>query len=63
MSQRDDTPKRPRHSARTADDKAARAAREAEALRQNLLKRKQQQRGRQENATTGGIGRPKPPGR
>jgi len=43
-----DEPKRPRHSARTAAEKAARRAHEAEALRQNLLKRKQQQRGRRE---------------
>jgi hypothetical protein len=40
--------KQPKHSARTAAEKAARRAREAEALRQNLVKRKQQQRGRQE---------------
>ena len=63
MSEREEGPRRPRHSARTAGDKAARAARAAEALRQNLLKRKQQQRGREENAASGGLGRPKPPGR
>ncbi len=48
MSERDE-PKRPRHSARTEAGKTAREAREAEALRQNLQKRKQQQRGRQEH--------------
>jgi hypothetical protein len=44
-----DKPKQPKHSARTITAKGARRAREAEALRQNLLKRKQQQRGRQEH--------------
>jgi hypothetical protein len=36
----------PRHSARTQADKAARQTRLAAALRQNLLKRKRQQRAR-----------------
>ena len=63
MSERDQKPERPMHSARTIEDKATRAARAAEALRQNLRKRKQQQRGRQEEDTTGGAGPHKPPGR
>jgi hypothetical protein len=39
-----DPPRQPKHSARTAADKAARAARLAEAMRENLRKRKAQQR-------------------
>jgi hypothetical protein len=49
--------KRPKHSARTTAEKAAREARLAEAMRQNLRKRKQQQRGRQQGP---GAGRVKP---
>ncbi len=55
MSERDEARRRPRHSARTTEDKAARAAREAEALRENLQKRKQQQRDRRERDETGGV--------
>ena len=39
-----DPPKQPQHSARTGADKAARAARVAQEMRRNLLKRKAQQR-------------------
>ncbi len=51
MSEPED-PKQPRHTARTAVEKAARRAREGLALRQNLHKRKQQQRGRQAHRPT-----------
>jgi hypothetical protein len=40
--------KGPNHSARTTAQKVAREARLAEAMRDNLRKRKQQQRGQQE---------------
>jgi hypothetical protein len=51
MSERE----RPRHSASTTAGKAARQVREAQALRENLQKRKAQQRGRQEDADIGGV--------
>jgi hypothetical protein len=50
-----DEPKQPRHTARTSAGKAARKAREAEALRQNLQKRKEQQRGRQEQGSAPAV--------
>jgi hypothetical protein len=50
-----DEPKRARHTARTATEKAARRAREAEALRRNLQRRKQQQRGRQARDPSGPV--------
>jgi hypothetical protein len=44
MARPADPPGQPKHSARTRADKAARAARVAEEMRKNLLKRKAQQR-------------------
>jgi hypothetical protein len=41
-------PERPKHSARTTADKAARDARLAEEMRKNLLKRKAQARAQRE---------------
>ncbi len=52
MSERDELPKRPKHSARTTAEKAAREARLALAMRKNLLKRKQQQRGQRQRDPT-----------
>jgi hypothetical protein len=49
MSEPDGTGQ-PRHLARTRAGKAARKEREAEALRQNLRRRKEQQRDRHERA-------------
>ena len=43
----DRTPRQPRHGARAKADKAAREARLAAAMRDNLRKRKQQQQERQ----------------
>ena len=43
----------PQHSPRTRAEKAARAARIAEEMRSNLLKRKAQQRARREQGTPG----------
>ena len=43
-------PEQPKHSARTSADKAARAARVAEEMRKNLLKRKAQQRAKREKS-------------
>lgn len=45
-------PRQPKHSARTSADKAARAARVAQEMRQNLLKRKAQQRAKHEKTST-----------
>jgi hypothetical protein len=45
--------KQPEHSARTAAGKAARAARLAEEMRLNLLKRKARQRGQRERDGAG----------
>jgi hypothetical protein len=42
--------KQPKHSARTAADKAARQARLAEEMRMNLMKRKAQARARRERS-------------
>jgi hypothetical protein len=47
MSEADEAPKRPNHSARTPTGKAAREARLAAAMRENLRKRKRQQQGQQ----------------
>jgi hypothetical protein len=47
------SPRQPKHSARTAADKAARAARVAEEMRKNLLKRKAQQRAKREKSPPG----------
>jgi hypothetical protein len=52
MSEADQAPKRPKHSARTKAEKAAREARLAAAMRENLLKRKRQQQGQREDAKT-----------
>jgi hypothetical protein len=49
MSEPDGT-EQPRHLARTRAGKAARKEREAEALRRNLRRRKEQQRDRHERA-------------
>ena len=49
MSEADPAPRRPKHSARTQAEKAAREARLAAAMRANLRKRKQQQ-GQRETA-------------
>jgi hypothetical protein len=51
----DEPPRRPRHCARTTADKAARRAREADALRRNLHKRKQQQRDRRQEPGKGNV--------
>ena len=52
MARSDDPPKpaakQPTHSARAADEKAARAARIAQEMRMNLKKRKAQARARRE---------------
>jgi hypothetical protein len=50
MARTTDPPRQPRHSAQTRADKAARAARVAEELRKNLLKRKAQQRAKREKS-------------
>ncbi|HEX5796291.1 MAG TPA: hypothetical protein VFY19_10645 [Geminicoccaceae bacterium] len=55
MSEADEAPKRPRHSARTQADKAAREARLAEAMRENLRKRKRQQQTRREAGKDGSV--------
>jgi hypothetical protein len=52
MSEADEAPKRPKHSARTQTGKAAREARLAAAMRENLRKRKRQQQGQQEKTKT-----------
>jgi hypothetical protein len=52
MSEPDRT-RHPRHLAGTRAEKSARREREAEALRQNLRKRKEQQRGRHERGEKG----------
>lgn len=43
-------PRQPHHSAGTSSEKAARAARVAEEMRKNLLKRKAQQRAKREKS-------------
>ena len=48
MSEPDEAPKRPKHSARTKAGKAAREVRLAAAMRENLRKRKRQQQGQRE---------------
>ena len=50
MARRADPPGQPKHTAQTCADKAARAARLAEEMRKNLLKRKAQQRAQREKA-------------
>jgi hypothetical protein len=50
MARAKDSAKQPKHSARTSADKAARAARIAQEMRSNLLKRKAQQRAKREKA-------------
>jgi hypothetical protein len=50
MARARDSSKQPKHSARTAADKAARDARIAEEMRKNLLKRKAQQRAKREKS-------------
>ena len=50
MSAADEAPKRPKHGARTKAEKAAREARLAAAMRENLRKRKRQQQGQREKA-------------
>jgi hypothetical protein len=52
MSKVDEPPKRPKLSARTRAEKAAREARLAAAMRENLRKRKRQQQGQRERAET-----------
>ena len=52
MSEADQAPKRPKHSARTKVEKAAREVRLAAAMRENLRKRKRQQQGQREKAKT-----------
>jgi hypothetical protein len=53
MARAKDISKQPKHSARTAADKAARTARVAEEMRKNLLKRKAQQRAKREKSQPG----------
>jgi hypothetical protein len=50
MARAKDPPKQPKHAARTDADKAARAARVAQEMRRNLLKRKAQQRAQREKS-------------
>ncbi len=50
MTGSDGRPKQPHHSTRTQVEKAAREARLAQEMRQNLLKRKRQQRAQRERA-------------
>jgi hypothetical protein len=50
MARTTDPPRQPRHSAPTRVEKAARAARVAEEMRKNLLKRKAQQRAQREKS-------------
>ena len=50
MARAKDPAKQPKHSARTAADKAAREARIAQEMRNNLLKRKAQQRAKREKS-------------
>jgi hypothetical protein len=52
MSEADEASKRPKFSARTRAEKAAREARLAAAMRENLRKRKRQQQGQRERAET-----------
>jgi hypothetical protein len=52
MSEADEAPRRPRQSARTKVDKAAREVRLAAAMRENLRKRKRQQQRQREKAKT-----------
>jgi hypothetical protein len=52
MSEADEVPKEPKHSARTRAGKAAREARLAAAMRENLRRRKRQQQGQREKAKT-----------
>jgi hypothetical protein len=52
MSEADQAPKRPKHSARTKAEKAAREVRLAAAMRENLRKRKRQQQRQREKAKT-----------
>jgi hypothetical protein len=53
MARARDSSKQPKHSARTSADKAARAARIAQEMRKNLLKRKAQQRAKREKSEPG----------
>jgi hypothetical protein len=50
MTRSDDRPRQPKHSPHTQAEKAVREARLAEEMRQNLLKRKRQQRAQREAA-------------
>jgi hypothetical protein len=52
MSEADEAPKQPNHSARTQAEKATREARLAAAMRENLRKRKRQQQGQREKVKT-----------
>jgi hypothetical protein len=56
MSEVEETPPRPRHSARGEAEKAAREARLAKAMRENLRKRKRQQQ--QREAEQGDVVKP-----
>jgi hypothetical protein len=48
MAPAKDPPQQPKHSAPTSAEKATRAARVAQEMRKNLLKRKAQQRAKRE---------------
>jgi hypothetical protein len=50
MPRTKDAARQPKHTGQTSAAKAARAARVAEEMRSNLLKRKAQQRARQEKS-------------
>ena len=50
MARAKDPPEQPKHAARTSAEKAARAARVAQEMRKNLLKRKAQQRAKREKS-------------
>jgi hypothetical protein len=53
MARARSTSRQPEHSAQTRAEKAARAARIAQQMRKNLLKRKAQQRAKREKAEPG----------